>query len=246
MNQFHNNPDESILDGELKRLQGDVNWHTMRQQKLKRSLLNNLESRPINYKRFTFLSDKLKAPIAGVCLLSIVSLLLYLSVFDEKNLNNVDSIRQVETPNEVIYPFEITTDLNAKIDQIKNMGFELKLPTLSLSEDMILRNVVPRNINGTVEVTTSYLFDSNKEFRITQDAFDRNLKSQYAKRFSEIKLSATESFFINGFPAYVVEKGDNSYITSIYVLTDNYSYVIHSGQLNTEKLKLLFESMGIE
>jgi hypothetical protein len=246
MNLFHNNSDESILDSELTRLRDNVNWHTMRQQKLKRSLLNNLDGRPSNHKRFLLVLNKVKLPIAGICFISIVSLLLYLSVFDKKNLSNEGSIVQVETSSEVIYPFEITPDLDAKINQIKNMGFELKFPTLSLSEDMILRNVVQRNINGSVEVTTSYLSDGYIEFRIVQNAFDTNLKSQYEERFSEFKLSATESFFINGFPAFVVEKNDERYHTSIYVLTDNYSYMIFSGELNTEKLKLLFESMGIE
>ena len=246
MNPFHNNPDESILDSELTKLKDNVNWHTTRQQKLKRLMLSNLDGQPSNHKRFLLVLNKVKLPIAGICFISIVSLLLYLSAFDKKNLSNEDNSVQVETSSEGNYPFEITSDLNAKINQIKNTGIDLKLPTLSLSEDMILSNVVHRNINGSVEVTTSYLFDSNKEFQIVQNTFGTNLKSQYEERFSELKLSATESFFINSSPAFVVEKNDERYHTSIYVLTDNYSYMISSGQLNTDKLKLLFESMGIE
>lgn len=243
MNQYHNNQDESILDGELKRLKGNIKWHTMRQRKLKISLLNNLDDRPTNHKSFLFILNKMKVPIAGICFISIVSLLLYLTMFEKKNLSNEVSSLQLETSSEVNYPYEITSDQNAEINKIKKTGFDLKLPTLSLSEDMILTNVIQRNVNGRVEITTSYQFDRNKEFLVQQDAFTSNLKSQYEKRFNEIKLSATDHFFINNLPAYVVE---TSYDTTIYVLTDNVSYFIHSRHLNNETIKLLLESMGIE
>lgn len=243
MNPYHNNQDKSILDGELERLKGNVNWHTMRQRKLKNTLLHNLDDRTNKHKSFLFILNKVKVPIAAICFISIVSLLLYLTLFEQKNLSKEVNSLQLETSNEVNYPYEITADQNAEINKIKKTGFDLKLPTLSLSADMILTNVLQRNVNGRVEVTTSYQFDRNKEFLIQQDALTPDLKTQYEKRFNEIKLSATDHFLINNLPSYTVE---TSYDTTVYVLSDNDSYIIHSRHLNTDTLKLLLESMGIE
>ena len=238
MNRFHNNRDEYILDGELKKLKDDVFWSTSRQQKLKRKLLNNIETNTTIRKKSPLLSASIKAAFTGICLVSITSFLIFFTVLDVKNINNVE----LETSNEMKYPYEIKTDLYAEINRINDSGFKLVLPTVSLSEDMILTNIKQRNVDSRVEVTSFYQFEGHKEFLIQQDAIEPSLKPQYEKRFNEIKLSATESFFIHDFPAYVVESSND---TTIYVLTDNYSYFIYSRDLNVERLKFLFNSMSI-
>lgn len=240
MNSLHNNPDKSILDIELERLKDDVNWSTSRQRMLKSKLLNNLEISTSNRKIWGILSAKLKVAITGTCLVSIATILVYFAVYDSTNMNNEESGVELITSGEVIYPYDIKTNINTKINEIKNSGFELVLPTVSISKDMILTNIIQRTVESRVEVTSYYQFDGNREFLIQQDIIDPNLKPQYEKRFSDIKSSATESFFIQNFSAFAVE---NNNASIIYVLTDNYSYLIYSQDLNVEKLKLLFNSM---
>jgi hypothetical protein len=244
--------DDSNFDDELKRMEADVSWRKERQRKSREELISKIDQR--DNSKINKMKNGIKRKLApAIALLLIIGISTTL-IINENNFNNqttgVDdaSTPKNASPNEVIsmnnqdLPYEVSEETEQKINDIIESGFDMRLPLTSISEDMYIINTHKRTNGELEEVATLFGYQDDKQFRLSQESITPKNET-INQRLKQIKEEATETLTLeNGMEAYV-NVGDNG--NTLYILPDNYAFVLHSHSLATEQIIALANSLEL-
>lgn len=240
---------DSSLNERLKKMKEDVEWKKEGQENVKRQLLLSIEQ-PRNARKARGMKGKLSIVISILVMIGIgVAVILYANQAPDNQLVSPGENAQVKA-TEVTFEYGISEDIQDDIREIIESGFDLKLPALSITDDMgieMLSSVKREGKEERVEVNTVFSFQGKKQFILTQEFIGQYGGELVNNRNDRIKEMAVETVNINGIQAYITENKNGKSLNSksLYLLTDQFGFSIHSNDLSNEQMIRLMDSMDI-
>lgn len=245
-----NDHNDSFLNNQLKKLRSNVKWEKEGQEKVRNNIISTINQQH-NIKQSKIKKRKLSLAVIFPAILLVIlgvglSLFLPSNQISDNHMTKSAENQEVKSAF-VDFQYDISEEVKKDITNINDSGFELKLPALSITEDMEIELVETIKREGSearrVDVKSFFTFEGNKEFFLMQEyTGNSNDRQLVEKGATAIQEKAVEILDINGDKAYIV---NNKRSKTLYLLTDEYGFSLHSNDLSTEQMSRLMESIDL-
>lgn len=242
--------DDSYLSDLLKKMDDDTTWSRKRQQNIRRNILSAIDEETSKTRGVIYWMRRTAAPVLTVLLVAGVSVTLYLSGFsDQSPLSSEQGNNVTQTPDDSgnktqhdTSSLYINDQNEAAIQEIKASGFDLRLPSYSPFNPMEVVSVVKRPAGSGSHVSVTFNHEGEEKFELWQESFTSDHQARVNQRLNQIKEEATEQVNIDGNLAYIT---NTNKAETLYLITENYGFVVHSFDLSTDQLIEVAESIDL-
>lgn len=234
--------DDSCLNHSLSKMDDDINWNRNRQQKIRRNVLSSIdEENPAISLGIKYWIRKTAAPVLATLLLILVSTPLFLSELNDQSPSSQGPAGS-GNQNDQGFQFYVDDQTEKKIKDIKESGFDLRLPGYTLGNHLEITNVVKRPAGSGSHVSVTFNQDDDALFKYWQESFNSDDRVRVDQRIEQIKTKASEQLSIGGHNAYIVNENKEE---ALYILTEKYGFTIHSSALTKDEMINVAQSIDL-
>lgn len=237
--------EEDFLDNALKNLDHSVILNEKRKRQIRKNIIKAIDQEKSRNNLY-FFKKIIPLSISGLLVLLVSLFLVEQSVVKNKNADNIN--QEKGSPSIIINQekisaqgknneskFNISDQLNSKIDGIRASGFELRLPNYTPIDGTELINIVKRNSGNGVQVTARYHYQNKELFSFSQETIKQG--DRLNSFIQEVKKEADVQITLNGKATYFInrQRGKEP-IKIVYIITNGYVFSINSYTLTKKQL----------
>lgn len=248
---MNNSEEKSSLDDSLKRLDEDVIWDVERKEIVRHNLSSKLnQTNPNTTFGMGYRIRKFVIPVMTTILLIGILTTLFLSIplKDQLSIKDPDESGLKSTSsgknNKMI---EISSDQQSEIKQIRDSGFDLRLPSYSPEAHTEIKEIVKNVSDSGFTVMAGYYLQEKNIFNFMQESLDpiaNSIPNSSSNGTEVMKDDVQRMLEIDNKVAYITKEGSETQpLLGIRAMRDHHIFTITSYYLTEDELIKIAKSI---
>jgi hypothetical protein len=241
--------EEDFIDDALKNLNSSVIWNEKSKHQLRANIIKKISQEKIRNKRYiinNFIPDAISVFMIILVLLSLIVVYSDQSQIKNNATNNQNQDKDPSTyninqekkdaiNNNYDSKFNISDQINKKIDEVKSSGFELRLPMYSPIDGTRMVNIIKKTSGNGLIVSATYEYQNKELFLFSQETIKQGERLETFLR--KIEKESDTRITLNGNTAYFINQQAGKVPRKIvYIHTNRYLFTISSFRLTKNQL----------